>query len=145
MVTVNPQGELAFALAPVPLPPSAIPQDRQSAPEGGVYEAAPAATALMEDIARIITARGGAALAMDYGYGAPELKKGGFGETLQAVGGHQFAEVLAEPGSADLSAHVDFAALAAAARRGGAHVSGPVTQGAFRATSGRTGRAAPLR
>jgi len=140
MVTVNPQGGLAFALAPVPLPPSAIPEDRQGAPEGGVYESAPAATALLEDIAGIIAARGGAALVMDYGYGAAA----GFGETLQAVGGHRFAEALAEPGSADLSAHVDFAALARAARRGGAHVSGPVTQGAFLAGIGLTERAEQL-
>ena len=47
-------------------------------------------------------------------------KSRGFGETLQAVGGHQFADVLAEPGEDDLSAHVDFAALAEAARHGGA-------------------------
>ena len=94
----------------------------------------------MEDIAGIIAARGGAALVMDYGYGA----QAGFGETLQAVGGHRFAEILAEPGGADLSAHVDFAALAQAARRGGAHVSGPVTQGAFLATIGLTERAEQL-
>jgi SAM-dependent MidA family methyltransferase len=140
MVTVNPQGELAFALAPVPLPPSAIPEDRRGAPEGGVYESSPAATALMENIAGIIAARGGAALVMDYGYGAA----GGHAETLQAVGGHQFAELLGEPGAVDLSAHVDFAALAQAARRGQAHVSGPVTQGAFLAGIGLTERAEQL-
>jgi SAM-dependent MidA family methyltransferase len=72
-------------------------------------------------------AHGGAALIVDYGYG----DKIGFAETLQAVGGHAFADVLAEPGEDDLSAHVDFAALAAAARRGGAAVAGPVTQGEF--------------
>lgn len=140
MVTVNPQGALAFALAPVPVPPATIPEDRQGAPEGGVYEASPAATALMEQIAAIIAAKAGAALVVDYGYGA----NAGYAETLQAVGGHQFAEVLAEPGSADLSAHVDFAALADAARRGGAHVAGPVTQGAFLAAIGLTERAEQL-
>lgn len=140
MVTVTPQGDLAFALAPVPVPPATIPQDRQGAPEGGVYEAAPAATALMEDIARIVAARGGAALVIDYGYGA----QAGFAETLQAVGGHAFADVLAEPGHADLSAHVDFAALAEAAQRGGAHVAGPVTQGRFLASIGITERAEQL-
>jgi SAM-dependent MidA family methyltransferase len=140
MVTVDPRGELTFALAPVPLPPSAIPEDRQGAPEGGVYEFAPAATALMEDIAGVIAAKGGAALVMDYGYGAAA----GHGETLQAVGGHRFVDALDEPGEIDLSAHVDFAALALAARRGGAHVSGPVTQGAFLATIGLTERAEQL-
>jgi len=140
MVTLAPTGELTFALAPVPVPPSVIPESRQGAPEGGVYEDAPAATALMEDIAGIIATRGGAGLVIDYGYGA----NAGFAETLQAVGGHAFAEVLAEPGGVDLSAHVDFAALAQAARRGGAHVSGPVTQGHFLASIGLTERAEQL-
>ena len=71
-------------------------------------------------------------------------KRAGFAETLQAVGGHRFADVLAEPGEDDLSAHVDFAALAAAGKRGGAAVSGPVTQGVFLANLGITERAEQL-
>jgi SAM-dependent MidA family methyltransferase len=132
--------ELAFALAPAPLPAAAIPPDREGAPEGGVYESAPAATALAEEIARIVAAKGGAALIVDYGYG----EAAGFGETLQAVGGHSFADVLAEPGEDDLSAHVDFAALARAGRRGGAAVCGPVTQGRFLARMGLAERADQL-
>lgn len=133
-------GELTFALAPVPVPPSAIPADRAHAPEGGVYETSPAATALAENIARIITAKGGAALTIDYGYGAAA----GFSETLQAVSGHRFADALAEPGQDDISAHVDFAALAQAGGRGGASVFGPVTQGMFLAGIGMVERAEQL-
>jgi NADH dehydrogenase [ubiquinone] 1 alpha subcomplex assembly factor 7 len=140
VVTLAPNGDLAFALAPVPAPRPMIPQDREGAPDGGVYETSPASLALAEDISRIIAARGGAALIIDYGYGAVT----GYGETLQAVGGHQFADVLAEPGEDDLSAHVDFAALAAAGTRGGAKVAGPATQGAFLATIGITERAEQL-
>ena len=77
---------------------------------------------------------------MDYGYG----ERSGFAETLQAVGGHRFVDVLAEPGEDDLSAHVDFAALAAAGKRGGAAVSGPVTQGMFLANLGIAERAEQL-
>jgi len=139
MITVK-DGELTFALAPVPLPPAAVPAGLETAPEGGVYETSPAATALAEGIARAIAARGGAGLIMDYGYG----ERSGFAETLQAVGGHRFVDVLAEPGEDDLSAHVDFAALAAAGRRGGASVFGPVTQGAFLANLGITERAEQL-
>ncbi len=117
-----------------------MPADREAAPEGGVYETSPAGIALAEDIARIVATRGGAALMIDYGYSAVT----GFAETLQAVGGHQFAEVLAEPGEDDLSAHVDFAALAAAGKRGGANVCGPVTQGMFLATIGIVERAEQL-
>ena len=39
--------------------------------------------------------------------------------------------MLADPGTADITAHVDFEALGGAARDGGADVFGPVTQGEF--------------
>ena len=139
MVTVE-GGDLAFALAPVPVPASQIPADRAGAPEGGVYEVSPAAGALAQDIARIIAARGGGALIVDYGYG----EASGFSETLQAVSGHRFADALAEPGEDDVSAHVDFAALAQAGRRGGASVLGPVSQGLFLANIGIVERAEQL-
>jgi NADH dehydrogenase [ubiquinone] 1 alpha subcomplex assembly factor 7 len=120
MVTVV-DGALAFALTPVPAD-HLIPQDRKDAPIGGVSEIAPAAAALVENIARAIAAQGGAALLVDYGYDAP-----GYGETLQALAAGEFAPVLECDG--DLSAHVDFAALAAAARAGGAAVYGSIGQG----------------
>ena len=130
MVTVK-DGALAFALAPQPVNPSLISSDRAVAPNGGVYEVAPSALALTEEIARIVAAQGGGALIVDYGYDAP-----GFGETLQAVASHKFADMLAEPGMSDLSAHVDFMALAQAARAGGAAVYGPVSQCNFLADLG---------
>jgi len=139
LVTAS-EGEFSFALAPTPVPPATIPASYEAAPEGGVYETAPAAAALAEDIARIVAEQGGGSLIVDYGYGAPA----GFGETLQAVGGNSFADILAEPGEDDLSAHVDFAALAAAGRRGGAAVFGPVTQGKFLARLGLAERAEQL-
>ena len=66
----------------------------------------------------------------------------GFGETLQAVGGHRFADVLDDPGESDLSAHVDFArpgGSGAAWRRGGP--AGRSTQGEFLAQLGIVQRA----
>jgi NADH dehydrogenase [ubiquinone] 1 alpha subcomplex assembly factor 7 len=138
-------GELTFALAPVPLPKPAIPPGLEAAPDGAVHESSPAATALAEHIARIIAAKGGAGLILDYGYGETDGgNRSGFSETLQAVSGHRFAEALAEPGQDDISAHVDFAALAAAGRRGGATVFGPATQGLFLANIGITERAEQL-
>ena len=121
MVVVD-KDALAFALSPVA---SAVAVEGD-APQGGVYETSPATLALAEEIGHRIARQGGAALIIDYGYDAP-----GFGETLQAVGGHQFKELLEAPGEIDLSAHVDFTSLAAAARRGGAQTFGPVGQGAF--------------
>jgi len=126
MITLASNGELAFALSPVPAPESFIPPDRRDAPEGGIYEVSAAAISMTNEIARAIARLGGAALIVDYGYDVP-----GFGETLQAVSGHAFAGILEAPGGSDLSAHVDFRALTAAAREAGATVFGPVTQGEF--------------
>jgi NADH dehydrogenase [ubiquinone] 1 alpha subcomplex assembly factor 7 len=125
MVIVK-DGTLDFALAPQITPAAAIPASRAGAPDGGVYETAPAATSLTEEISRVIATHGGAALLIDYGYADV-----GFGETLQAVQGHRFAPILSEPGTSDLSAHVDFTALSEAARHGGGQVFGPRRQGDF--------------
>ena len=93
---------------------------------GALFEISPAREALMTQIARRIVREGGIALIIDYGHLASAP-----GDTLQAVKSHAYADPLAEPGEADLTAHVDFAALARAAQAEGARVHGPVTQGAF--------------
>jgi NADH dehydrogenase [ubiquinone] 1 alpha subcomplex assembly factor 7 len=140
MVVVK-DGALEFALAPMPTPHAAIATTRAGAPDGGVYEAAPAGTALADTIARAVAANGGGALLVDYGYGE---NLGAYGETLQAVGGHRYSDILADPGENDLSAHVDFAAIADAARHGGTAVYGPRTQGEFLTDLGIIGRAEQL-
>lgn len=73
-----------------------------------------------------IAATGGVALIIDYGpeHAAP-------GDSLQALRDGKPADPLAEPGTADLTAHVDFQALAAVARQAGAAIQGPVPQGVF--------------
>jgi NADH dehydrogenase [ubiquinone] 1 alpha subcomplex assembly factor 7 len=53
------------------------------------------------------------------------------GDSLQALKQHRYHDPLIDPGCADLTAHVDFAALAAAASKAGAKTHGPTTQGAF--------------
>ena len=77
-------------------------------------------------LARRIAQHSGAALIIDYGH-----TQSGFGDTLQAVRGHTFANPLEHPGEADLTAQVDFAAIATWAQRQGAVTHGPVTQGRF--------------
>jgi NADH dehydrogenase [ubiquinone] 1 alpha subcomplex assembly factor 7 len=52
--------------------------------------------------------------------------------------------VLADPGGADLSAYVDFAAFTETARSAGAETYGPVTQGRFLAALGAEARLAAL-
>ncbi|RUW49662.1 SAM-dependent methyltransferase, partial [Mesorhizobium sp. M8A.F.Ca.ET.021.01.1.1] len=82
-------------------------------------------TALMAAIAERMASDGGAGLFPDYGHLRP-----GIGDTLQALRRHNHEDVLANPGEADLTSHVDFAALAAVVRAHGldAHLS---TQGDF--------------
>lgn len=107
--------------------------------QGAVFEISPAVFGAVTEIGRRIARHGGAALLVDYGYDAV-----GYGETLQAVEAHGFTDTLADPGAADLSAHVDFAALAAAGKRGGAGVHGPVGQGALLMALGLAARAQAL-
>ncbi len=78
------------------------------------------------DFARQIAARQAVALLIDYG---PLQSQAG--ESVQAIKNGAFANPLETPGEADITAHVDFAALAAAARAAGADVQGPVKQNAF--------------
>ena len=66
------------------------------------------------------------------------------GDTLQALHGHRFASPLDLPGEQDLTAHVDFAALAAAAHEGGAIPSRVVSQGTWLETLGIGPRAMTL-
>jgi SAM-dependent MidA family methyltransferase len=137
MVALDQNGALAFALAPLPTP--FVATGREGAPQGGVHEMSATGEAIAEEIGHAIARSGGAALIIDYGYTTP-----GFGETLQAVASHRFADVLSDPGASDLSAHVDFRALAGAAVRGGASVCGPEEQGTFLMALGLSERAGAL-
>ncbi len=138
-IGVGPDGRLAFGLGGVVTDPALLPPDADRAPEGAVSEVNLPAEAIVAALSERIARDGGALLAIDYGHTAS-----GFGDTLQAVRRHAFADVLKAPGEADLTAHVDFAALADAARRGGAAVSGPVTQGRFLVSLGLLERAGRL-
>jgi len=98
---------LAFGLSgPVEVPDLA---HRRDVPDGGLLEICPATPAIMGEIEARIVAHGGAALIVDYGDWRSR------GDTLQALKGHAFDPPLAHPGQADLTAHVDFEALARAA------------------------------
>ena len=92
--------------------------------DGEIVETSPARDKAFAAIATRLAAMGGAALLIDYGHehSAP-------GDTLQAVRGHAFAPVLHHPGEQDLTAHVDFAAVARAASGAGARVTGLLGQG----------------
>ena len=106
---------------------------------GLIVETSPARDAAVHDIASHLAHHGGIALIIDYGHPASAP-----GETLQAVKAHQFADPLAQPGEQDLTAHVDFEALADSARAAGAAVTPLVTQGAWLTRLGIVQRAATL-
>jgi NADH dehydrogenase [ubiquinone] 1 alpha subcomplex assembly factor 7 len=93
---------------------------------GQVAEVSPIRSDIAAAIGRRLAADGGVALLIDYGAWADVT-----GDTLQAVRDHAPWPVLSTPGEADLSSHVDFRALAEAARDAGAAVYGPVPQGPF--------------
>ncbi len=100
-------GKRAFGLSPTPIPDSAMPPELALAQLGETYEVSLAAADIMQKLGKRIAAQKGALLAIDYGYAATQT-----GETLQAVRHHAFADPLDAPGEIDLSAHVDFGALA---------------------------------
>ncbi len=108
--------------------------------DGTVVETSPAREKAMADVARLLTAQGGTAIVIDYGHG----RAGATGDTLQAVAGHAHALPLDRPGEQDLTAHVDFAALAQAARGTGAQVSRLTSQGSWLETLGIGARAMAL-
>ncbi|CAN5394931.1 SAM-dependent methyltransferase [soil metagenome] len=122
-----------------PLPAGIMPAELDDAAPGSVVETSPAAVAMLGDLARRIVDQGGALLVIDYGYQGPAI-----GDTLQAVKAHAFANPFEAPGEHDLTAHVDFATLAAAGVAEGASAYGPVPQGAFLTALGIDARAAAL-
>ncbi len=117
-----------------------IPAALHAAPVGAVVEVSVPGIAIAAEIGRRLASHGGAALIVDYGHAAPRS-----GATLQALRRHAAHPVLSEPGSADLTAHVDFAALARAATEAGARAFGPVGQGALLETLGIGARSEALR
>lgn len=91
--------------------------------DGEIVEASPARDQAVSGVARRLVESGGVALLIDYGHA-----KSAPGDTLQAVRGHRFAPVLDKPGEQDLTAHVDFEAVAKAALEAGASVTCVITQ-----------------
>lgn len=133
MVGLAGDGTLRLALAPGVSPYAAALPD---APIGTQAELCEAGLALAASIGRRLQSHGGWALIIDYGH------DGAIGASLQAVRGHRGADVLDRPGETDLSAHVDFAALA---RATGRPTFGPVAQGDFLHRLGLAERAKALK
>ncbi len=131
-------GNLVFTTKPGSLDPSLVPPDASAGPDGTIVEIAPARTAIMDKIAARIATDSGAGLFIDYGYAQPAA-----GDSLQALVRHAYADPLTEPGLADITAHVDFAALIEAAQAHGLETN-LSTQGDFLLGMGMLERAGQL-
>ncbi|MCF6432230.1 MULTISPECIES: class I SAM-dependent methyltransferase [unclassified Leisingera] len=130
-------GRLAFGLSPA-APQPALDHRLQDTQEGDLVEICDAAAPVTQAIASRIAAHGGAALIVDYGDWRA------LGDTLQALRAHKPADPLLAPGEADLTAHVDFEALAIAAKTAGCAYTRLTPQGVFLERLGITDRARAL-
>ncbi|MEJ0015536.1 MAG: SAM-dependent methyltransferase [Acetobacteraceae bacterium] len=118
-----------FVECPCAAPPAALARVAagcEATDDAAVFELGEAALALAARLADRFATHPGAALFLDYG---PE--RSAAGDSLQALRDGAPCDPLAGPGTADLTAHVDFAGLAAAARKAGAAAHGPLPQGVF--------------
>jgi SAM-dependent MidA family methyltransferase len=113
-IGLDADGAFQFGIGTASLASDALPVTAGNAPDGSIFEIAPAREALMSAIAQRIADHGGAGLFFDYGHLEP-----GLGDTFQAVRKHRSEGVFDNPGEADLTSHVDFSALAAVARSHG--------------------------
>jgi NADH dehydrogenase [ubiquinone] 1 alpha subcomplex assembly factor 7 len=139
-IGIDANGNLAFTIADDPIPrfESLLPKLLREAPVQSIFEWRDDTVAM--DVGRRIADGGGAALVIDYGHATSAV-----GETLQAVGRHAYADPLTAPGSIDLTAHVDFQALARAVEAMGANGFGPIEQSLFLRRLGIETRAATLK
>ena len=145
VVGLDDTGQLGFGLGALRQSPNT--SQTQSLEEGAIWEQSPANEAIMSGLAHHISQSGGAGLFIDYGY-----IEAGFGDTLQAMRRHAFADPLTNPGKQDLTAHVDFSALRNSAMSllemsehpKALHVPEPITQGEFLLNLGLLERAGNL-
>jgi NADH dehydrogenase [ubiquinone] 1 alpha subcomplex assembly factor 7 len=140
VVGIDDDGHLAFGIGPAPLKffEQTLPPQVRMAEIGSIYEWR--ADAQVLEIGRRVVRGGGGALIIDYGHLDSMV-----GDTFQALRGQRKASPLATPGEADVTAHVDFQALAASAESIGARVHGPIEQAALLRRLGIEQRAANLK
>jgi NADH dehydrogenase [ubiquinone] 1 alpha subcomplex assembly factor 7 len=138
-VEIGPDGKFRFGLVRETMPhfDTGLPRALRQSPSDSIFEWRADSIAL--ELGRR-TRRDGAALILDYGH-----IKYALGDTLQAVAGHAYADPLRAPGEADLTAHVDFEALAQSAESIGGCIHGPILQRDFLLRLGIEQRAAALK
>jgi SAM-dependent MidA family methyltransferase len=140
VIKIDESDNLHFSIArdPIPLFDEFLPEGLRPAKIGEIFEWRADRMAL--ELSRRIVRSDGVALIIDYGHVASAI-----GDTLQAIGAHEFASPLRSSGTVDLTAHVDFQALVRAAESMHARVHGPIEQGEFLYRLGIEQRAATLK
>jgi NADH dehydrogenase [ubiquinone] 1 alpha subcomplex assembly factor 7 len=126
MVGIDNAGELTFTYSnniPLSSPPSAGGDGFKSIPIGGIIETCPQGINIARALSLKLAANTGAALIIDYGYGHYDYQ-----DTLQAVKNHKYHPILKDVGDADITAHVDFCAIAEAATASDVNASDIITQ-----------------
>lgn len=139
VIALDAGDNLTFAIGAGRLFAAEEPQNLGAVEAGAILETGPIATAIASELALRIVEQGGAGLVIDYGYVETTI-----GDSLQAVASHKSVDVLTRPGEVDVTVHVNFEALARAARHAGAAVAGPTTQGDFLINLGLLQRAGRL-
>lgn len=133
MVDVTEDSSFRFILSPHPTPASLYLMKRctwaakEEIAKLEHIEICPKGMELSSAIAKRIGADGGGALVIDYGL------NGIISDSLQAIRKHKFVDILDNPGSADLSAYVDFPSIRHSAEEASDSVSvhGPISQSQF--------------
>lgn len=136
-VTASGTDNLAFVDLPTNL--QFAQPDIDDLPTGTVFELSPERNDMAKHMASTISAHGGAALVIDYGYVQPKT-----GVTFQAITAHRSVDPLEHPGEADLTALVDFTSLQRSFKSEGIQVFGPVSQMDFLLDLGLLERAGQL-
>ncbi|MEE2526438.1 SAM-dependent methyltransferase [Hyphobacterium sp. HN65] len=140
LINLNEDGGFAFVMGPrLGVEAELVPAPLMDAPDGTLVELRPGDQQVMDQLSRRFAEQPGRALFIDYGPAKSEP-----GDTFQAIRQHQKADPLADPGTADLTARVDFEQLGVFARQGGLDFAGPVTQGEWLKSLGLEMRAAAL-
>lgn len=143
VVTLHPEDEDRFGFGLGPVLSEAdigyIAPALRKAEEGALVELRPGDQQQMEHLAGRFNHDPGYALFVDYGSSKPET-----GDTLQAIRAHQKVDPLENPGTADLTAWVDFDRLLRLGLDAGLDAYGPMTQGDFLTELGIEQRAAVL-
>jgi len=116
-----------------------LPEGANDARKNDLLETCPSVAQIVDSLVARFETHPGRALFIDYG---PECTE--FGDTLQALKRHEKVGVFSDPGNTDLTARVDFAALAETAQTAGLITSAAVTQREFLSKLGLEMRAVTL-